>query len=270
MKKTIVIMLALCSAAGVMADVFHGTTFNGQDGTDMVGIGFAGNSDDTTGYGGVGYNYYIGKTEVSADQFAASGVGSGNEGTGGSPAIRVSLYEARKYCNWLTTQAGGSTLAYSADGKSVMNDHTTLAAGSQLTYVVASEDEWYKAAYFKAGNDLDPYSLYSTGNDTVPSTSDFNYGGGSVANVGDSILEQNGTQDMMGNMWEWNDDSGFRGGTYSRVESFLRSSFSYNVNPTGEYDTVGFRIAAIPEPSSIAILGVAGGCLLGIRRMFMM
>ena len=38
---------------------------------DMVAVGNAGNSPDTTGYGEVDYSYQIGKYEITAGQYAA-------------------------------------------------------------------------------------------------------------------------------------------------------------------------------------------------------
>ncbi len=72
----------------------------------FVTIGDAGNADDTSGYGGVSYEYKISATEVTIAEMAASGAGSGdenywNDGTRtvgtNAPASRVSLYEAMKY-----------------------------------------------------------------------------------------------------------------------------------------------------------------------------
>ena len=63
--------VGLC--AGIMAEsITHsGTTIN----MDFVDIGYAGNDADGYGYGSVGYNYRIGKYEVSAAQwYAVSGI----------------------------------------------------------------------------------------------------------------------------------------------------------------------------------------------------
>ncbi len=192
------------------------------------------------------------------------------------------FYEARKYANWLTAEAGGTTFAYSTDGTETLADHATLATSGELVYVIPSDDEWYKAAYYDGENSS--YSLYSTGSNSTPSTADFNYGNSYIAdsphNIGFSVLEQNGTQDMMGNVFEWTDDldvgsndsqiGHIRGGAYFMDEESLSSSKLW-FGPAEAFDGfVGFRVAAIPEPGSVALLGLFGGGILFIRRIFMM
>ncbi len=270
-----------CAMSGY-ADSFHGTTFFEANGTEMVGMGYANNiaqyegnrthlEDGGDGYGAVGYNYWISKTEVSADQFSLSGVGNGNEGVGSTAATFVSLYEAQMYCNWLTAEAGGTTFAYSADGHSRLATHADLATSGELVYVIPSEDEWYKAAYYTVTNST--YSLYSTGSDDVPSPADFNYGdiSDSPTDVGsNSIVEQNGSIGMMGNVCEWNETGPVQGGAYGYAEDRLRSSSFAGLLPSYEIGYVGFRVAAIPEPGSITLMGLFGGGILFIRRIFRM
>ena len=38
---------------------------------DLVSVGNVGNANDSTGYGGVNYNYSIGRYEVTVSQYAA-------------------------------------------------------------------------------------------------------------------------------------------------------------------------------------------------------
>ncbi len=280
--------LALGGAVSGYADAFHGTTFTGENGTEMVGMGYAGNEaqsaanrdhgdeegKDGDGYGAVGYNYWIGKTAVSSSQFAASGVSGGNGSNNNSPVVFVSLYQARMYANWLTAEAGGTTFAYSADGETYLANHATLAASGELVYVIPNEDEWYKAAYYNV--DDSSYSLYSTGLDSDPSTENFNFNNTDLADVNSSsILEQNGTIGMMGNVWEWInidevDEGVIRGGNYKSSVDELRSSKRYTASraETTGYN-IGFRVAAIPEPASMALIGLFGGGILFIRRIFM-
>ena len=165
-------------AGSTHADLF-GTGTN-QFNIDFVSIGHAGNVADTTGYGAVGYSYRIGKTEVSIDQFlkarAADGrIGSGdenywNDGTrtvgGSAPASVVTWFSAAKFCNWLTT---GDAYAgvYQFNGSGTMTGiDRNYRNGFGLAYVLPSEDEWYKAAYFKP--DGSGYSLYASGLDSTP------------------------------------------------------------------------------------------------------
>jgi formylglycine-generating enzyme required for sulfatase activity len=84
-----------------------------------------------------------------------------------------------------------------------------------------------------------------------------------------------GTFDQGGNVWEWNEATvtdmhrGLRGGSFSWMDLYLnghtlalyapsRGKFV----PTYESDSIGFRVAAIPEPGVITLLalGAAGIC----------
>ncbi len=117
-----------------------------------VTIGGAGNSNDGTGnqnYGGVSYSYKISSTEVSIAEFNASGAGSGDEGywndgtrTVGTaaPASYVTLYEAMKYCNYLTSGDVNSGYYSSSDGGSTYqknaSSHIDYATANGKTYFV--------------------------------------------------------------------------------------------------------------------------------------
>jgi len=104
-------------------------------------------------------------------------------------------------------------------------------------FLLISEDEWYKAAYYKPV-DNESYSLYANGSDSAAS------------------LEQNGTFDMMGNVWEWNEsafDSStnnmaasrvFRGGSVGFNEADLRSSNRNSFSPAFEDFSIGFFTVA--------------------------
>ena len=84
---------------------------------------------------------------------------------------------------------------------------------------------------------------------------------------------KNGTCDMMGNVLEWNEsrwgemveetvyERVLRGGNYGSGESDLRSSYFNSAGDGFESEEFGFRIAAIPEPSSFALLGIGLLCV---------
>ena len=256
----------------------------------FVTIGNAGNAADTANggiYGDVAYTYRISATEVTIAEFAASDAGDGDENywnTSGrtvgpnAPASMASLYEARKYCNWLTTRDVNS--GYYGNGGNNMSglSHDAYAAANGLTYFLPTEDEWYKAAYFKT--DASGYSLYANGTANVPThgtASGWNYYNGGYVNgapnytwtAGYGGVEQNGTVNMMGNVWEWMETSSgvLRGGGYGNIEYYLCSSGSYVHDPVSEGDSVGFRVVAIPEPATALILGL-GGAVIGLYRRF--
>lgn len=288
MKKSIITMLALCSAAGVMADTF-GT---GANEFELTFQGISSGSNPSSGYGQVGYNYDIGTHEVTADQWSkyistTSAANGTAPSTSGAQAVNnASWNEAAQFVNWLNTSSGHQA-AYSFDGSGNMSlwgasdkSATSAFRHKNAVYVLPSEDEWVKAAYWN-GSSLQTYS--TTGDTLAGMDVNYNAPAGAVRNVGIGSEEINGTFDMMGNVWEWNesayaapDDSVsesrvYRGGSFFTTEEFLRSSErNFGDFPTGEGPNVGFRVAAIPEPASIALIGLFGGGILFIRRMFMM
>jgi formylglycine-generating enzyme required for sulfatase activity len=293
MKKAIVLAIAVVvfSASFVSAELVRGINM------DFVTIGNAGNATDpATGnlYGAVGYNYRIGKYEVTNAQWnaftAAAGSPTGNDGgysysadyTGAQqPTNNVSWYEAAQFCNYLTS-GDKSKGAYQFSGDNINPgsfqgiDRVSSTSTYGTTYVIPTEDEWYKAAYFKPNGS--GYSLYANGTSTAPVVGvDSNYNGvnGSPWNVGSGSQEQNGTFNMMGNVWEWNETliyfscPGVRGGSYgSRYGAYsgLASSIQGYTNPRVEYDSGGFRVASIPEPATLLLLGLGGFNLLNNRR----
>ena len=249
----------------------------------FVTIGNPGNAADTTGYGAVGYNYQISKTEVTIAEFQrAAGAGNGdgnwwNDGTRtvgtNAPASCVSLYEAMKYCNWLTSGNINNGAYQFSSGVYQSTDRASAVTTYGTVYALPTEDEWYKAAYFKT--DGSGYSLYANGTDAAPVAgidANYNYAvdGGSAWVVGTGTAEQNGTYDMMGNLWEWMEDSGglVRGGSCYDLESGLRSSLRYyGINQELGMDVIGFRVVAIPEPATALSLVLGGLIVTGYRRM---
>ncbi len=274
MKITIHTYLAaglLVASAG--ADTFPGFTI------EFNSIGAAGNVADVTGFGAVTYDYRIGTTEVTIDQFVKSGVGSGNEdawvGIGSNaPATQVSWHEAARYSNWLTTGdensgaylIGGGGLVTGIDRASAVSTYGTV-------YVLPTVDEFYKAAYFDASGGGSGYSTYADGTNIRPTEGiDVNYDdGGSPLGVpwlvGTGITEQNGTRDMMGNVWEWleslpadNDplERAVSGGSYLSDSVSLRNIGSRpGVSLATSSTQIGFRVVAIPEPGTLSLMSLS-------------
>jgi formylglycine-generating enzyme required for sulfatase activity len=261
------------------------------------------NAADTTGYGAVAYAYQIGKYEVTNSQYAAflNAKGASNSGaiynssmtstgitqTGSSgnfsysvtsgfenkPVVYVSWFDAARFANWMMNGQGSNDMetgAYTLNGAT--SGIITANIGAQV--YIPSENEWYKAAYYSAANTS--YSLYPNGQNTI-TTADANYNNsvGSTTNVGtySSDPSSYGTFDQGGNVWEWNDavisgsSRGLRGGSFVDLENSLRASLrSASDDPTDEFDSIGFRVASVPEPTSLLLTMLAGGVMLARRK----
>lgn len=298
-------------AAGLLAASAASAALN----ISTVFVGDAGNPNDSTGFGGVSYGYHIGTHEVTNAQYtsflnataatdtfglyntsmAGSFGGITRSGTSGSytystiagrennPVNYVSFWDAARFTNWLTsgdTETGVYVLTPTGiSNNTITRDATAWANGG---VAIASENEWYKAAYYQPfadGGDSDGYWLYPTASNSI-TTADANYNNsvGNVTAVGSYAADPSyyGTFDQGGNVWEWNDEilfttrRGLRGGSFNGGGSGLQSSGRVIGNPTIEDGDVGFRVsslAAIPEPSAYAaILGCLGLGLALMRR----
>jgi formylglycine-generating enzyme required for sulfatase activity len=226
----------------VTTDTF-GTGTN-QFTIDFVGIGNPGNPNDTTGYGGVPYDYRIGKYTISQNQIDAAtrnGLQNVTAGywNGDKPAANISWYEAAAYVNWLNTSQGYAP-AYNLtftngnwnmalwpttpDGNGNVawtNGGTNFYRNANCLYFLPSENEWYKAAYYDPAKNggSGGYWLYPTGSDNAPSpvasgtsagTAVFSQppwenGPASVFQAGG--LSPYGTMGQGGNIWQWEESA---------------------------------------------------------------
>ena len=256
-----------------------------------------------SGTGGVGangiYNTNMGSNVRGGITYNA-GAANGAKYTiranmGNKPVNFVSWYDSARFTNWLGNgQGAGSTEtgAYTLSGNTGI-----ITKNVGATVYIPSEDEWYKAAYYDptagAGGG-DNYWLYPTQSNTAPtvasanSTGDITNPGANVANYNDAAdwNSQNGnvttvgsaaannyfgTADQGGNLHEWNDavidgsTRGLRGASWNGSEIILSSSYRRNNVPTLEGDAAGFRVASVPEPTSLLLSMLAGGMML-IRR----
>jgi formylglycine-generating enzyme len=153
------------------------------------------------------------------------------------------------------------------------------------TYAIPSENEWYKAAFYKGGGANAGYWLYPTQSNTAPSNvfsaTDANhanyYAGGYtdptnlLTPVGAFAASPGpyGTYDMAGDLWQWNEagingnSRGLRGGDCHLDSGYLTSSYrSYNSPPADGWSTASIRVANVPEPSSIAMLFIVAISLM--------
>ena len=254
--------------------------------------------------GAVAYTFNIGKYEVSRDMVLnaskAGGLGItlqdmtsyGGNGVN-RPATGVSWNEAARFVNYLNTSKGYQA-AYNFT-TSGANANITLWAAGQYSgsnqfrhkdayYFLPSTDEWYKAAY---GTPTGIWYNYPTISDSAPTA----VAGGTAANtaVGGQSgpadisnaggLSGYGTMGQGGNVWEYIESASdgandavdeyreLRGGAwYNSVEgldALLRTSAFI---PTFEGEGIGFRVAMIPEPSSLSLLALGGVVVALVRR----
>ena len=217
------------------------------------------------------------------------------------PVNCVSWGDAARFCNWLqngqrTGSEGTATTemgAYTLNGAVTYSALMAITRNTGATYVIPSENEWYKAAYYDPTLDggAGGYWSYPTKSNTAPinilsptGTNNANfwdyYGTGNggytdptnyLTPVGAFAASPGpyGTYDMGGDLFQWNEASiesgyrGLRGGNWCYSSNILASSVSYEGTSTGEYNAIGFRVASlpVPEPGGIALV-VAGGLSL--------
>ena len=321
-KTTLTLVLGACLAMAAPAGAIT---------IDYVPVGDPGNASEWSGYlpgpnvGGVSYEYSIGETEVTVDQYteflnakagAADPMGlydasmpitkAGAVYTatdGNKPIANVNWGDAARFANWVNNGGGGGDMetgAYALGG--AMSDPAleAISRSGAATVFLPSEDEWYKAAYYDGG--LAVYYNFATGSDTA-ATAEAPAGGSNSANYNNvlghavdvgsytSTTSPYGAFDMMGNVQEWtdtiidvygNDFSIHGGGAYDDSTN----GSSANAGRTGMTDRTsqgafhGFRLATtasgggggggggpvVPEPSTLALLGVAMLGMMGLIR----
>ena len=295
--------LTTISFAQIITTQTFGTGANAFS-IDFVEIGNPGNAADTTGNpnpaGAVAYTYNIGKYEVSREQISKansagslgvtleSDVGWGIYGGQYKPANGLSWNEAATFVNWLNTSQGyqaaykfsGSTFQLWSPTDAGYNGNN-LFRNNLAKYVIASTDEWYKAAY---GNLDGTWNNYPTGSDSAPravasgtAANTAVYGQGGPADIFSAGgLSPYGTMAQGGNVYEWmetakdgiNDTAGerreVRGGSYRYFGTDMLGASPF-AGP-GLADTAfGFRVASVPEPSSLSLLAL-GGVVVALRK----
>ena len=310
----LVVAATFLAATGVYADLA----------IQMTTIGNPGNSPDVHWWGSPGsvsYTYQISTYEVTVGQYAEflnaaaasdpNGLWSASMGDGGGigipiitrsgsdgsyvyaavsghenePVRYVSFYDGIRLANWMANgQGSGDT----ETGSYTLEDGIWLTRNAGATWVVPSEDEWYKAAYYDP--DTDSYHTYPNGSDDVPAEPtdettprEMNFGGPPFwqgtqcyTSIGETTgYSSYGVCDMGGNVEEWTDtmvlpaNRIMRGGALFEGETSLQTTHQNPADPTTEGDGFGLRLAyIIPEPSTVALffIGVLGSAFGWLRR----
>lgn len=227
------------------------------------------NLEMATNFGGIDYF----PDNPAGDKYVA------RAGRENNPVSYVSWYDAARFANWLHNgQGAGDT----ESGVYTLTGPTQIDGGrsAEATYFIASENEWYKAAYHQpaaAGGDADDYWLYPTGRNSapgndIPTGANYFDDSGFVATGSGEFPETvspftdvgaffdapsyYGTFDQGGNVSEWNEDVGvystkrvLRGGSWGWTPGLLETYARASASPLHEDSSVGFRIAATLEPT---------------------
>ena len=204
-----------------------------------------------------------------------------------------------------TTETGAYTLNGAISSAALM----AVTRDASATWFIPTENEWYKAAYYQPvaqGGDSDSYWAYPMKTNSVPysdqppgatpnNTRVGNFyqddesangydDGFAVTGSTSSSGSQNyltdvgaytsspsfyGTFDQGGNVWEWNESQGVRGGSWGSISVFLQAlpGSTGIFGLMAERSDIGFRVASIPipEPTGI-ILSLAGVMTLMLWR----
>lgn len=225
------------------------------------------------------------------------------------PVVSVSWYDSIRFANWMHNDQGSGSTEFGAYG--LAGGTPTPSNGNSITrnagarVVLASENEWYKAAYyspsegywnFATASDAGPYSDqppgllapansanfihddnmangYNDGYAVTGSTSfDPNQNYLTVVGAYTGSVSPYGTFDQSGNVEEWNEAlvagiyRGHRGGSWGGTFTPLPSYNRQFQPPSLQSNRQGFRLASIPEPSALGVIAVGATGLLRRRR----
>jgi formylglycine-generating enzyme required for sulfatase activity len=299
---------------------------------NVVAVGNPGNPPDpATGYGSVAYAYSIGTYEVTNGEYVEflnavdpagqnpnfiyqSSMASNSFGGiillianpdgahyvtkanfADKPVVFVHWSDALRFANWL--ENGQPTGGGTEDGAYDLSQEVpTRKPGAR--WVLAAENEWYKAAYYDPVAAPSGYWLYATRSDTPPASllcdasgvgsnpgfgvANVNRGcdwngstSGQLSAVGSAgNTSYYGTSDQAGNVREAMDDrtgnefnpkhprrDGYWGTTATECSSLLRLDLA----DLGSGSTDGFRVSFVPEPGAASSAAISLAALLWSR-----
>jgi formylglycine-generating enzyme len=196
------------------------------------------------------------------------------------PVNFVSWGDAARFSNWLHNgqPTGAQNDGTTENGSYLLNGAMTDAAllavirKANATWVLPSEDEWYKSAYHKNDGVTGNYWAYPTGSEMLPGRDMVDLFGNNANIYGNPYPIESGqyttiagqfqnsdspygTFDQGGNLWEWNEAviygarRGLRGGSFSNHGVvLLASNRDMRSHPASEDYNVGFRVCLLAIP----------------------
>ena len=208
------------------------------------------------------------------------------------PVNFVSWGDAARFANWLhnAQPTGAQDLTTTEDGAYLLNGAMSEAAllavsrKSNWKWAIASEDEWYKAAYYNPATAT--YFDYPTSADTLPGRDMADASGNNANYYSDGYVigspyyrtlvgafhnsaSPYDTFDQGGNVNEWNESILYgtsrclRGGSFDHLWPYLYAGYrNYYIGPQFEYRGVGFRVTQVPEPATLVVLAASVPLLL--------
>jgi formylglycine-generating enzyme required for sulfatase activity len=237
-----------------------------QGGTFIMGNDYSINQDESPEHKVTLNSFYIGKYEVTFEEFDRFCISTGWEkpndamlGRGNNPVMNISWESAIMYCNWLSRMEGLDR-CYNIKRDSLATSVT--CNWSANGYRLPTEAEWEFAA--KGGNLSKGYA-FSGSNNPDEVAWYFSNSGGRPHPVGSKKSNELGIHDMSGNVREWcwdlydkdyyrnspqDNPTGpttgvrrvFRGGAWNFKLDFLRLTAREFMGPAKNYGNVGFRV----------------------------
>lgn len=233
---------------------------------------------------------------ISRDLAAANGSKYATKsGMAPKPVLFTTWWSAARFANWMNNGAtSGSSTETGAYTLSNRTSGAIVARNPGALVFLPSADEWYKAA-FNTGLSSSSYVDWATNNNTQPLNTVTNLTNANAANFGDTATPTTGPLDrgsyvnavspysvfdMLGNVTEWTDTAGTTGADSGRGQVFSGSWNSTLTQATDQWkgtpaawtyrsstnstSQIGFRVAAVPEPETIALAGAGIASLAGL------
>jgi len=260
-------------------------------GTNPNGVYSALMGSDVTG--GITFNSAAASgSKYSVKAGAPAGTPAGTS-YGNMPVLFTSWFSAARFANWLQNGQQASSASMET-GAYTLNNQTSGAIPSRnagASVYLPSRDQWYKAGFYNGS----AYTMYPTNNVTTPTNTITNVTLANVANYGAAATptispinvgayvntsSSYGAYDMFGNATEYTDTAG-TGANAGRPQVFsgswatlLSDAGLWSKTGTGIFrgsnfttSQIGFRVAAVPEPATIALASVGLGALAGLDWM---